>query len=135
MTDRPAVTVEPPPDLAVMRETAAIALALAEDTHPEDHAALAAMLRGHLHELVPRVEELIPGRPTVVDQYCALACLGEARRKLSQEAARVAGGQTAHARRLARVLDALVTHWEQLAGAIPAARAPGNDSGPQPDQV
>ncbi|MEU7321315.1 DUF6415 family natural product biosynthesis protein [Streptomyces griseoviridis] len=110
MTDRPAVTVEPPPDLAVMRETAAVALA--EDTHPEDHAALAAMLRGHLHELVPRVEELIPGRPTVVDQYCALACLGEARRKLSQEAA--PGGEVAHARRLARVLVALAAHWETL---------------------
>ncbi|MEV7432532.1 DUF6415 family natural product biosynthesis protein [Streptomyces griseoviridis] len=115
MTDRPAVTVEPPPDLAVMRETAAIALA--EDTHPEDHAALAAMLRGHLHQLVPQVAELIPGRPTVVEQYCALACLGEARRKLSQEAAPVAGGQTAQARRLARVLDALATHWERLTRA------------------
>ncbi|MER7969692.1 DUF6415 family natural product biosynthesis protein [Streptomyces sp. NPDC096080] len=111
--------VEPPPDLVVMRETAAIALD--EGTHPADQAALAGMLRAHLHELVPQVAELIPGRPTIIEQYCALACLGEARRKLSQEAGPTPGGEAAHARRLARVLVALAAHWETLSQP-PAAR-------------
>ncbi|MFJ6299139.1 DUF6415 family natural product biosynthesis protein [Streptomyces griseoviridis] len=135
----PGLAAGPPPDIELMRETAAIALD--PDAVPEalplsedEVSGLVLDLVAHLNQLVPAVEQLI-GEPTKVDQYCALACAGEARRKLSRAAAPVTGGEMARARRLARVLDALVTHWEQLAGAIPAARAPGNDSGPQPDQV
>ncbi|MDT0477426.1 DUF6415 family natural product biosynthesis protein [Streptomyces sp. DSM 41014] len=115
---RPAAAVAPPPDLVVMRDTAATVLD--EDTRPEEQAALAAELVAHLHELVPQVEELVPARLTMTEQYCALACLGEAHRKLSQEASPGPGGQAAHARRLARVLVALAAHWETLSDAGPA---------------
>ncbi|MFJ6293177.1 DUF6415 family natural product biosynthesis protein [Streptomyces griseoviridis] len=112
MTARRAAAVEPPPDLVVMRDTARAALD--EDTRPADQAALAADLAGHLHELVPQVEGLVPARPKRVEQFCALACLGEAHRKLSEEASPGPGGEAAHARRLARVLVALAAHWEKL---------------------
>ncbi|MER7967975.1 DUF6415 family natural product biosynthesis protein [Streptomyces sp. NPDC096080] len=126
---RTPVGVEPPPDLAMMRETAAIALDDGEAGQQtaltrsgagagagafSDYAGLTTELVGHLHQLVPQVAELIPRRPTIVEQYCALACLGEARRKLSQEAGPTPSDQAAHARRLARVLVALTTHWETL---------------------
>ncbi|MEU1297997.1 DUF6415 family natural product biosynthesis protein [Streptomyces sp. NPDC005840] len=130
---RAPVGVEPPPDLAMMRETAAIALADGEAGQRialtmsgagsgagagagafSDYAGLTTELVGHLHQLVPQVAELIPRRPTTVEQYCALACLGEARRKLSQEAGPTPSDQAAHARRLARVLVALSAHWETL---------------------
>ncbi|MDT0440251.1 MULTISPECIES: DUF6415 family natural product biosynthesis protein [Streptomyces] len=101
------------PDLAIMRETAAIVLDPAALAASRDEiAALIEDLTGHLHELVPAVEELTGSRPSTADQVCALAGLAEARRKLGQQPEE--GREAAHARRLARVLVALSAHWETL---------------------
>ncbi|WP_145968911.1 DUF6415 family natural product biosynthesis protein [Streptomyces hyaluromycini] len=77
---------------------------------------LTSVLRGHLDLLVPEVERQAHRlSEESVLRYCALACVGEARRKLSAEPCRRYGGEVGHARRLARVLRALCDHYEALA--------------------
>ncbi|KUO19742.1 DUF6415 family natural product biosynthesis protein [Streptomyces dysideae] len=111
-----------PPDIETMRATASRVLgpddgpgvlppALAElDT-------LTATLRGHLELLVPEVEQAAGPRPRDVQTYCALACVGEARRKLSVAPRPEFESRVAHARRLAWSLNALCDHHERLGGA------------------
>ncbi|MFI5793812.1 DUF6415 family natural product biosynthesis protein [Streptomyces sp. NPDC051677] len=115
--------VQDPPDIATMRETAGIlldpdAVALAPAAGELDK--LTRMMRGHLELLIPKVErvagKLEEGSPA---RHCALACLGEASRKLRTEAAPTPDGPLTHARRLARVLNALCEHYEQSGGERP----------------
>ncbi|MFK0139914.1 DUF6415 family natural product biosynthesis protein [Streptomyces murinus] len=47
-----------------------------------------------------------------VAQYCASACIGGARSKLQARPAPRADGEVEYARRLARVLRALLDHFE-----------------------
>lgn len=108
-----------PPDLATMRETAS--RLLGEDDGPDalppsadEVNTLTLTLRGHLELLAPEVER-IAGKPRDIPRYCALACVGEARCKLRATPAPGASGAVAHARRLARVLNALCDHHERLA--------------------
>ena len=74
---------------------------------------LVRMLRGHLAQLTPAVEKKA-GKPNSIPRYCALACVGEARRKLSATPGTGTYGLVAYGRRLARVLNALCEHYEKL---------------------
>ena len=115
----------PPPDLAVMRETAQIALGPTAGPHERTPAAeltvLTATLRGHIEILAPEVERaaarLPDDSPTLA---AALACVGEARGKLRAPElgfAMLTGG-VMYARRLARVLHALCDHYETVSLGI-----------------
>ncbi len=112
-----------PPVLQTMRESALRALGPddAPDAPPLSAAivnTLALALRGHLEVLVPEVERAAGPRPKSIPSYCALACAGEARRKLGVTPGTDLEAQLAHARRLARSLNAIADHYEQLgAGA------------------
>ncbi|MFF9097544.1 DUF6415 family natural product biosynthesis protein [Streptomyces sp. NPDC014802] len=107
-----------PVDVATMRATAAQLLGPEDGREmpppaPEDLAAVTALLRGQLELLIPEVETKAARlAKNSVARYCALACIGEARRKLSQQATPRYGGEAGHARRLARVLRALCDHYE-----------------------
>ncbi|MFE2263359.1 DUF6415 family natural product biosynthesis protein [Streptomyces griseosporeus] len=122
----------PPVDLTTMRETVAILLdphggpARSTPSDPE-LATLTETLRGHLEALTPEVEHLMAALPkNSILRYCILACLGEARDRLRAEPARRYGGPAGHARRLARVLNALCDHHEQLARTL-RHKEPGDD--------
>jgi len=110
-----------PPDLETMRAT--VARLLDPDGAPEALPPAAAevdtlirMMRGQLELLIPDVQRLVGGRPKNVSQYCGLACIGEARGKLSAQPQPGLSGAVAYARRLARVLNALCDHYERLGG-------------------
>lgn len=109
-----------PPDIATMRETARRLLGADDgpDALPpsvDEVDLLTLALRGHLELLVPDVEQVV-GKPRDIPRYCALACVGEARGKLRATPAPGMYGAIAHARRLARVLNALCDHYENLGG-------------------
>ncbi|MGW2701555.1 DUF6415 family natural product biosynthesis protein [Streptomyces sp. NPDC001340] len=79
-----------------MRESVALLLPHETVTAPagEQLATLTATLRGHMELLIPEVEQIATQLPADdVPRYCALACVGEARGKLS---AQVGPGRTAH---------------------------------------
>ncbi|MFI5801053.1 DUF6415 family natural product biosynthesis protein [Streptomyces sp. NPDC051677] len=112
-----------PPDIATMRETARILLdpdAVALAPASDELAKLTRIVRGHLELLIPQVERAA-GRlqRESIPRYCALACLGEARGKLRAEPSRASGGALLHARKLARVLNALCDHYEKIGGERP----------------
>ncbi|MFI5792305.1 DUF6415 family natural product biosynthesis protein [Streptomyces sp. NPDC051677] len=115
----------PPVDLAVMRET--VEIVLNPDAAPEalslpadEMVTLTRTLRGHLELLIPVVEQAAGklGKESV-PRYCALACVGEARGKLRAGPDTRLGGDIGHARRLARVLNALCDHHEKIGGDHP----------------
>lgn len=76
-------------------------------------------LREHLQALMPQVEQLATAKKKTIAQYCALGCVGEARRKLSIQPDPDLRSRTFHLRKLARVLDALCNHYEQLSTEAP----------------
>lgn len=107
-----------PPDVAEMRRRA-VPLMDPEvpAPAPEELETLAALLRGHIQLLVPEVEALaIPLPKDDVPRACAMACTGEARMRLRigwpEDNKAV---QLAVLRKLARSLNALCDHWENLA--------------------
>ncbi|MBD0838767.1 DUF6415 family natural product biosynthesis protein [Streptomyces sp. TRM68416] len=111
-----------PPDIATMRDVidrlldpdVAFELLVLE---PDEMETLFLQLRGHIELLVPEVEQAARKLPRhCIPRYCVLACLGEAREKLRAGPAARFGGLPGHARRLARVLNALCDHYEQLNG-------------------
>jgi hypothetical protein len=102
-----------------MRETASQLLGPddAPDFLPPGSAELDTLTRtllDHLEVLLSDVEELAAARRKSIEQYCALACIGEARRKLSITPESDLLSRALHARRLARSVDALCTHYERL---------------------
>ncbi|MFI9170501.1 DUF6415 family natural product biosynthesis protein [Streptomyces lincolnensis] len=113
---------EPPPDVETMREV--IDRLLDPDAVPEtlppapgELETLTVQIRGHLALLLPEVEEAARKLPRQsIPRFCALACVGEARERLRAEPTPRFGGIPGHARRLARTLNAVVDHWEALAG-------------------
>lgn len=113
MTEQPAPAV----DTETMRDT--IQRLLGEHTEQPDEGELdrlTALLRGHIELLIPEVEHA--ARPFPADdmpRFCALACVREARAKLHIEPRPQLSSRTAHARRLARVTQALLGHYETLA--------------------
>lgn len=127
MAHRTAEQTQPadtaPPDIATMRHTVnrlldPDAVSDALPPGPDELDTLTALLRGQLALLAPEVEVLARGLGrNSIPRYCALACVGEARERLRAEPSPQYGGAVGHARRLARALNALVDHWERLAGA------------------
>lgn len=111
-----------PPDVETMREV--IDRLLDPDAVPEtlppapgELETLTVQIRGHLALLLPEVEETAKKLPRQsIPRFCALACVGEARQRLRAEPTPRFGGIPGHARRLARTLNAVVDHWEALAG-------------------
>ncbi|WP_079064928.1 DUF6415 family natural product biosynthesis protein [Streptomyces olivochromogenes] len=125
MTQR---TVQPPPvqgqghhplDVDTMREGAR--RLLVEDAEPltaDELSTLTAQLRGHVAVAVPDVETMALALPEDdVPRACALACVGEARMRLSLEPGPGLPAGIAHAQRLARSVNALVDHYENLSGS------------------
>ncbi|MER5473725.1 DUF6415 family natural product biosynthesis protein [Streptomyces sp. NPDC002685] len=107
--------VDAPLDLATMRDAAWRLLSESAPPDPDALQTLTLQIRGHIQLLLPEVEAAADRLPADdIPRYCALACLGEARRKLRLEAGPGLSSQLAHARRLARVLNVLVDHHEGL---------------------
>ncbi|MEV0982025.1 DUF6415 family natural product biosynthesis protein [Streptomyces sp. NPDC049915] len=109
-------------DIATIRETIERILgpegAEAPPSAPIEVETGTAVLRGHLELLIPEVAKRAARLPKdSVSRYCALACIGEARRKLDAEPSPRFGGPAGHARRLARVLRALCDHYENAGHA------------------
>ncbi|MEU1008214.1 DUF6415 family natural product biosynthesis protein [Streptomyces sp. NPDC005890] len=76
---------------------------------------LLSTLHGHLQLLIPEVEAITAKLPEDdIPRYCARACIGEARGKLSVQPKPDHTSKVAYARRLARVLNALCDHYETL---------------------
>lgn len=108
-----------PPDIATMRATAAVVLGPDDgpDALPPNADGLETLdstLRGHLQLLIPDVQKSASSRRKDVQTYCALACVGEARGKLTVSAGDTLASRVRHVRRLARVLLALCEHYERL---------------------
>jgi hypothetical protein len=108
-----------PVDVATMR--AASRRLLAEDAEPPSPEALDTLtlqLRGHIMLLIPEVEEAAGRLPEDdVPRACALACIGESRMRLNLAPGRGLPAGIAHAQRLARSVNALCDHTENLAAA------------------
>lgn len=112
-------------DIATMRETANLLLGPDDGPGalppvPKELDTLTSMLRGHLELLIPEVEKKAGRLPKdSIPRYCAIGCVGEARRKLAAGPSHRYGGDVGHARRLARVLRALCDHYENAGKQSP----------------
>lgn len=107
-----------PPDVGTMRATARRLLAdEAELPNPEELETLTLLLRGHLMVVIPAVES-VAGRLPEGDALCACvkACIEEARVRLCREPGWTLPAGIAHARLLARSVDALADHYESIGG-------------------
>lgn len=115
--------VQHPIDVTTMRE--ATGRLIGPDDAPEalpptgeELETLTLQIRGHLQLMIPEVEKLARRKSAnSIPRFCALACVGEARRKLTAPQATGLGGAIAYARRLARSLNALCMHFDQLGGS------------------
>lgn len=109
-----------PVDVTKMRETVRLLLLpegspLAPPPSGAELETLTETLRGHLAMLIPEVEQAIEQlTKDSIARHCALACLGDARLRLRAEPSPRYNGPIGHARRLARALNALCDHHEQL---------------------
>jgi hypothetical protein len=115
------MTTTYPIDPATMR-AAALRL-LAEDAElPSDEEldTLTVQLRGHLMLAIPIVEALADRLPEDdVPRACARAGITEARTRLGLEPRQALPARIAHAQRLARSVNALCDHYENLSGEQP----------------
>lgn len=106
-----------PPDVAQMRRSALRLMGPESPAPtPQELDALNTLLRGHLQLLIPEVAGMaIPLPKDDIPRACAMACVGEARMRLrlgwpqDSEAVRLSV-----ARKLARSLNSLCDHWENL---------------------
>lgn len=105
-----------PPDIAAMRVS--VRHALSEAPQPDELDALGATLREHITALIPEVEKLAGKEPKgSAPRYCALACIGEASRKLRMgDGAPYLPVRLAVVEKLARSVAALCDHSERLGG-------------------
>lgn len=103
-----------PPDIETMRVSVLHALSEAPQAHELD--ILGATLRGHIEVLIPEVERLAGKEPKgSPPRYCALACVGEASRKLRMgDGAPYLPVRLAVVEKLARSVGALCDHFEKL---------------------
>lgn len=110
-----------PPDIETIRAGARLFLAEGAELPALDElAALIVELREHIHRLIPEVAAVAAGEPKdSVPRYCALACIGEARNKLRLGDGGPLAIQVSVARKLARVVNALCDHHENLNGVRP----------------
>jgi len=93
---------------------------LAPDAEPptlDELETLTLQLRGHLMVTIPEVEGAAQGLPEDdVPRACALACVGDARMRLGLEPSQTLPAGIAYAQRLARSVNALCDHYENLGG-------------------
>lgn len=117
---RTSAAVEDPPDLTTMRATARQLLA-PDAPRPAADAleTLILTVRGHIEVMLPEVEAAAArvGEDEVM-HWCALACVGEARRKLGARRGLEQGSALGYARKLARSLNALCDHYLNLADPV-----------------
>lgn len=108
-----------PLDIETMRGSARRLLAEdAELPTADELKTLTLALRGHMMLLIPDVEDAAQALPEDdIPRACALACVGEARMRLGLEPGATLPGGIAHAQRLARSVNALCDHVENLEGA------------------
>ncbi|MFE7273055.1 DUF6415 family natural product biosynthesis protein [Streptomyces sp. NPDC057623] len=113
-----------PMDIATMRDT--VNRLLDPDSAPQafppagdELTTLTATVRGHLEVLVPDVEAAARAqlKPGSSPKSTILQCAWDARSRMEAEPSSKTGGPVAHARRLARSLNALCDHYEQLTGS------------------
>ncbi|MGW7758621.1 DUF6415 family natural product biosynthesis protein [Streptomyces violaceusniger] len=94
---------------------------LAEGAEPptaDELETLTLRLRGHIMVTVPEVEEMAGRLPRNDTRHaCARACIGEARMRMRLEPGTTPPAQIAHAQRLARSVNALCDHYENLGGS------------------
>ncbi|HZF92092.1 DUF6415 family natural product biosynthesis protein [Streptomyces sp.] len=105
-----------PLDVEAMR-TAARRLLVEDAELPSDDEldTLTLQLRGHLMLAIPVVEALAARLPEDdVPRACAHAGIGEARMRLGLEPRQALPARIAHAQRLARSVNALCDHYENL---------------------
>ncbi|MFD7409395.1 DUF6415 family natural product biosynthesis protein [Streptomyces sp. NPDC059866] len=107
-----------PLDVTVMRASARRLFAEdAELPSPKELETLTLQLRGHIMLAIPEVATVAAKLPEDdIPRACALACIGEARMRLGLEPGRTLPAGIAHAQRLARSVNALVDHFENLGG-------------------
>lgn len=105
-----------PPDIQVMRESARILLAEGAELPVLDELeTLILTLRGHIHLLIPEVAKAVARQPKdSIPRYCALACIGEAHNKLRLSEGGTPRLRVSVAQKLARVVNALCDHYENL---------------------
>lgn len=113
-----------PPDIPAMRASARILLAEdAELPVLDELDKLALALRGHIQLLIPEVADAAAREPKdSIPRYCALACIGEARNKLRLGSDGTLPIRVSAARKLARVVNALCDHHENLSQHPAAGR-------------
>ncbi|WP_254407958.1 DUF6415 family natural product biosynthesis protein [Streptomyces sp. AC495_CC817] len=123
-----------PLDIETMRATARSLLA--EDAEPpntDELETLTLKLRGHIMVAVPEVEAAAGPLPEGdVPRACALACVGEARMRLGLEPGPALPAGIAHAQRLARSVNALCDHHENLADHAPGSEKAAVEAIDQP---
>ncbi|MFI6278750.1 DUF6415 family natural product biosynthesis protein [Streptomyces sp. NPDC050988] len=121
-----------PLDIETMRVTARRLLTEdAELSTPDELETLTLQLRGHIMVAIPEVEAAagrLPGDD--VPRACALACVGEARKRLGLAPGHTLPSGIAHAQRLARSVNALCDHHQNL-----AKREPGSEEAPMEPTV
>lgn len=112
-----------PPDIQVMRAGARRLLVEDAELPALDELDTAALaLRGHIHLLIPEVERAAARQPKdSIPRYCALACIGEAHNKLRLGDGGTLPIRVSVVRKLARVVNALCDHYENLGSAHPGA--------------
>jgi len=108
-----------PLDVPTMRTTASLFLSPnSRPPAPGELDTLILRLRGHMQMSIPEVEAIAESLPEDPDyditRYCALACVGEARLRLSTLPIGREDGPVDHARNLARSVNALCDHYEAL---------------------
>ncbi|MGW0584355.1 DUF6415 family natural product biosynthesis protein [Streptomyces sp. NPDC002920] len=106
----------PPLDIETMRaSTRRFLAANAEPPSLEELTTLTLQLRSHIMAAIPEVEAAAKKLP--LDdwpRHCAFACLGAVRQRLSAEPGRTLSVGIEHAQGLARSLNALCDHYENL---------------------
>ena len=108
-----------PPDIETMRVTADRLLDpdAAPGVLPPSAAeldTLIQLMRGQVELLIPDIQRVTGEHPKNVSHYCALACVGEARERLRLEPGSGRDRAVTYGRRLARVLNALCDHYENI---------------------
>ncbi|MFJ8034654.1 DUF6415 family natural product biosynthesis protein [Streptomyces sp. NPDC096032] len=117
-------------DIAAMRRTAAKLLGPDDGPDalppaPAELETLTAELRSHLERLIPEVEGAARREPADSGpKFCALACVGEAQRKLHAGDGTSWAVRVAMARKLARSVNALCEHHEKLGARTPEGERP-----------
>ncbi|MGW0914642.1 DUF6415 family natural product biosynthesis protein [Streptomyces sp. NPDC002784] len=108
----------PPADIPTMRAT--VAEVLPPDVTPVDLTTLetlTGLVVGHMQLLIPEIEQAAAALPADdVPRYVALACVREARGKLTARPGLMPHDAAAHVRKLGRSLLALCDHYETLTG-------------------